>query len=249
LDSTDVKKVQDYLAVKRFKFVTSIRHRPNSDVLLLTVPESKLGRIATATTTSRRQLRFLAKAIARDLGINVDFLISKGSVHEDMEAGLNALLKMRYPEVIQNCFTSFSGGDAVEVWLERVATSTQAPADNLESVIRDYLKVFEVKLGVIRWADSEELLPSSAAILRELKIGAPALPAELAQSLKARDFKIPSLSWLESKLDSIRRRKYAIRREDGRYILTEWGLNIVPHGRGPQGSDVARALALGRRKW
>jgi hypothetical protein len=249
LGSADAKNLQDYLAVKRFSFVTGIRTRPNSDVLLLTVPESKLGRIVTTKTTSRRQLHFLAKAIERDLGISVDFLISKGSVHEDMEAGLNALLKMRYPEVIQNCFTSFSGGDSLEVWLERDTASTQPPLDNLESVIQDYLKVFKVKLGGIRWVDSEEQLPSTAAILRELKTAAPALPVELVQSLKARDFQIPSVSWLESKLDSIRRRQYAIRREDGRYVLTEGGLNIVPHGKGPQGSDVARALALGRKKW
>ena len=109
--------------------------------------------------------------------------------------------------------------------------------------------MFELKLGSLRWTDSDEELPSTAAILRELKITAPALPIELAQSLKAKDFQIPSVLWLESKLDSIRRRQYAIRREDGCYVLTEGGLNMVPHGRGPQGSDVARALALGRKKW
>lgn len=229
--------------------MTSIRTRPNSDVLLLTVLESKLGRIATATTTSRRQLHFLSKAIKRDLGISVDFLISKGSAHEDMEAGLNALLKMRYPEVIQNCFISFVGDDSVEVWLEGIASRTQDRANYLKSVIRNYLKVFDVKLDGIRWADSEEQLPSTTAILRELKTASPALPVELAQGLKARGFQIPSVSWLANKLDSIRRRRHAIRREDGRYVLTEGGLNMVPHGKGRQGSDVARALALGRKKW
>jgi hypothetical protein len=194
-------------------------------------------------------LHFLAKAIKHDLAIDVDFLISKGSIHEDMEAGLNALLKMRYQTVIQNCFTSFLEGDSVDVWLEGATTGTQIPVDNLKLVIQDYLKVFKLKLDVIRWTGLEEQLPSTAAIMRELKTAAPTLPLELAQSLKARDFQIPSVSWLESKLDSIRRRQHAIRREDGRYVLTEGGLNVVPHGKGRQGSDVARALALGRKKW
>jgi hypothetical protein len=47
---------------------------------------------------------------------------------------------------------------------------------------------------------------------------------------------------------SFRRRQYAIRREDGRYVLAEGGLNMVPHGKGSQGSDVARAPALGRKQ-
>jgi hypothetical protein len=46
--------------------------------------------------------------------------------------------------------------------------STQAPLDNFESVIQDYLEVLKVKLGGIRWVASEEQLPSTAAILRAL---------------------------------------------------------------------------------
>ena len=194
-------------------------------------------------------MRSLTKEIVRDLGINVNFIISKGKVQEEIEAGLNALLATRFTGQVQDCFVSFVDNKVVEVWLERVANNSAENADAITAVITDYLKMFGIKLEGVRWADSGEPLPSTVAILRELKTIAPAPPSELAQRLRDRNFQIPSVSWIEKKLDGIRKQKLVIRRSDVTYILTEEGLKLVPSGRGRLGSDVARALALGRRKW
>lgn len=249
MDSPEIKRLWDYLLSKRIQFVRSVRERPNSDGMLLTVAEDTVGPTITSKTTSRRQMRSLAKAIERDLGIGVEFLISKGQVQEEIEAGLSALLTTRFKGEIQECFVSFVENDVVEVWLERVANSSQENADTIKSVIKNYLKLFGIKLGAIRWTASGEPLPSTVAILRELKIIAPAPPFELAQRLRDRNFQVPSDSWIEKKLDAIRKQKLVVRSANETYTLTEGGLRTVPPGKGRLGSDVARGLALGRRKW
>ncbi len=249
MDSNNLQALKEYLAAKKVWYVTDIRRRSNDDVVLLTVPELSIGNSSSAKSTSRRQLSYLAKAIKRDLSINVDFLITKGEVQEAVETGLKALLQVQYPNVIRYCFTSASGSNIIDVWLESEVTNLEEIAGKLKQVVRAYLKAFQMKLGTVRWSEPDEHVPSDTAILKELKTIAPALATDLAERLKKQGFRIPSLSWVETKLDTIRRRQHAIRREDGRYVLTELGLKIVPHRRGSQGSDVIRALALGRRKW
>ena len=249
MDSNKIGTLQKYLRKKRFRYAHNVRIRPNSNELVVVVLESMLGPTVTKTTTSRRQLAMLTKAIARDCDLAIEFLISKGQDQEDMETGLKASLRKRFPGVVEHCMTSLREDRFVDVWIDAVATITLSESDDVKSAVLAYLATFDLELGVIRLADSSAPLPSLMAILRALKTESPALPEELALKLTTLGFTVPSTRWVAKMLDSLRRRNRALRRRDGSYVLTQDGLDLVPHGRGSQGSDVARALALGRRKW
>ena len=249
MDSAKVQKVQEYLHGKRMKFVSGVRLRPNSDIVLLVVPESALSKAATADKTSRRQLHFLQKAIKRDLDIHVDFLISKGQAQEELEAGLTALLKLRYPGVAQSCFISSLETGVVEVWLEeKEAKAVELPSD-MEVVFSEYLKVFGLTLGKIHRPGLERELPSALAVLRALKATSPSPPEMVSEFLEGAGFLVPPKRWMDAKLDWLRKQQLILRRQDGCYVMTETGLRLVPHGKGSSSSDVQRALALARRKW
>jgi hypothetical protein len=244
-----VQKVEQYLQKKRIKFVSGVRLRPDTDTVLLTVPEYALSKVATADKTSRRQLHFLQKGVKRDLAIEVDFVISKGQVQEELEAGLAALLKLRYPSVAQSCFISSVETGVVEVWLEETeAKAVELPPD-MEQALSEYLKVFSLTLGKIHRTGLDKEVPSLLALLRALKTTSPSLPETISGILEGAGFLVPPKRWMEAKLDWLRKQHLILRRKDGCYVMTESGLRVVPHGQGSSSSDVQRALALARRKW
>jgi hypothetical protein len=244
-----VQKVEQYLQKKRMKFVSGVRLRPNTDTVLLTVPESALSKAVTADKTSRRQLHFLQKAIKRDLSIEVDFMISKGQAQEELEAGLAALLKLRFPSVAQSCFISSVETGIVEVWLEETEAKVVELPPDMEKAFSEYLRVFGLTLGKIHHTGFDKELPSPLAVLRALKATSPSLPEAISGILEGAGFLVPPKRWMDAKLDWLRKQHLVLRRNDGCYVMTESGLRVIPHGQGSSSSDVQRALALARRKW
>lgn len=117
MESPNAKRVQDYLQEKGDDFIASVRQSPNSETVILIVFESSLSETATADKVSRRKLSFLKNAIAEKLGIEVEILVSKGEDQEKLETGLVALLKHRFPNLIQDCFISSLESAHADVWL------------------------------------------------------------------------------------------------------------------------------------
>jgi hypothetical protein len=249
LDSNKLKVLEDYLEKKRVKYVKSFHARGSSDLVLLTVRQSAIGRRPNAKQPSRRQLSFLAKAIKQDLNIDVEFLIAKDEEQQDIEAGLNSLVRLHFPGFAQSCLLSLADDGSMNVWLERAEGKTTTLLPELESVIRDYLQFFKIQLGKLCWMDFTDTSPSVVEIVRMVKILAPVTISQIEDALSQSGSRVPSTSWLQNKLDLARKRHLLIRNEDGRYVLTETGLTLIPHGTGASSSDVHRALALGRRKW
>ena len=248
MDSLE-KKIEAYLNEKKVRYVSEVRRRPNSDVILLSVSETLLGKTATKSTTSRRQLLALGKSIQSKLGVQVKFLITQGLVQEEIEAGLNALITIKFPGISKSCYFSALGKGIVDVWLDGAAPQSKAIINGVEAACKEYLKPFGFTPKTVHWLHTDAYLPSQTAILKELKIASPASPAELIQQLQSQDFQMPSVAWLASRLDSLRRQRQITRRKDGRYILNDIALALVPHGKGAHSSDISRALELARKKW
>jgi hypothetical protein len=252
LESPNAKKVLGYLADKRIGFVAAVRQKPNSETVLLVVHEDAVSEIATTGKTSRRQLTYLKNSIARELGLDVEIQISKGKAQEDLEAGLTALLKHRFPNAVQDCFISSLESGFADIWLAGVskeAIATDKSRRALKEAISEYLKLFSAKLRQLHFGDEEPNVPTSVAILKSIKVFAPVHLHELEANLRTANAILPSASWLRGKLDLLRKQGLILWRQDGQYVVTSSGLAVIPHTKTRTSSDVQRALVLGRRKW
>lgn len=249
MDSNKLKLLKDYLDKKRFNYVESIRVHHSLDLIWLTVRQSAVAGLSSTTQTSRRQLNYLAKAIKRELDIDIEFLIARDEDQQNIEAGLNSLIKLQLPEAVRSCLLTLAADSSMNVWLEPAEGISGAIPPALEVIIREYLQIFKIQLGRIYWMHSDNVSPSLVEIVRMVKILAPASISQIENSLCQNGYQIPSTSWLQSKLDLARKRKLVIRTEEDQYVVTEGGLVLIPHSATANSSDVHRALALGKRKW
>jgi len=251
LQSPEITRLQDYLQAKKFTFAVGIHARPNQVDLIVSLPESVVGAKATKVTTSSHQLAILKTRIAQELGLNVQFVILRDPMQQKVEAGLNALLQARFSDQISAAFLSVQSEGKFDVWLEPTigGIDCRPLLPKVNAAIAEYFRVVGAKIGTVRLVGLEGSTPSASIIMRETKRLAPVGADALKQSLTERGSIIPSVSWLESKLDTLRRRNMLVRLQSGEYVLTEGGLAVVPHGKQRHSSDVERALALGRAKW
>lgn len=216
----------------------------------MSVPEASISQQVTPTTTSKRQLSILTQQAQKELGLAVAFLVVRDSRQQQMEAGLNALLQTKFPNAHIAAFLSARSAKQFDVWLDSSAEAVET--DQFEAAkkhIKEYLALLEAKPAVIRLVSQESTAPGPANIVREIKRLAPVSISDLSAALARSGFLVPSPSWLALKLDSLRRKGLIVRLATGNHVLSEMGLNLVPHSKSRHSSDVERALALGRSKW
>lgn len=249
MDSSKIDRLKEYLAKRHANYIESIRAHHSSDLVWITVRESAIAGHSSTTQTSRRQLSYLAKAIKQELGINTEFLITRDDDQQNIEAGLNSLIKLQMPGVVRDCLLSLSDDGSMNVWLEPAGERSATIMSALEAMIRDYFRIFKIQLGGVNWIQSDDTEPSLIEIVRMVKVIAPATITQIEDGLRKSGYHIFSTSWIQNKLDLARKRKLLIRTDENRYALTEEGLTIIPHGTTSTSSDIDRALALGKRKW
>ena len=250
LENPDIIKLQDYFKSQGFNLASDIYVRPSAPGILVSIPETAITTRTSATGTSKRKLHSLKIQIKTELGLDIDFIFVRDIQQQQMEAGLNALLHARFPRAYENAYLSCRTNQKYDVWLEPVAAQLDSAlhAHAIASVT-EYIQLLGVKLGEISLVGQENTSPAIAIILRETKRLAPVSAYELAAALQDARFLIPSTSWIESKLDTLRRKGLVIRLPDGAYALSEVGLQLVPYGKTRRSSDVERILALGRTRW
>ena len=136
----------------------------------------------------------------------------------------------------------------VSVWVETKTNAEAWQQSVLNALIEKFLKLYGIEGPLVMYGDSENL-PSNPTILRKLKIHAPLTTEQLVEVLVSSRSVVPNTRWLQTKLDALRKQGFVVRSPEGKYSLTELGLELVPYGKVRSSSDVERALALGRRKW
>ena len=251
MQSPEVKRLQDYFEAKKFPFASDILLRPNQPQIVVSIPESVIGEKSSPKTTSRHQLAVLRAQIARQLGLNVEFVFIRDPLQQKIEAGLNALLQTRFSDKVGAAFLSAQANGTYDIWIEQTAEGvgdfTLSPI--VSEALVEYLELVGSKIGTVRVIGAQTKAPSFSVILRSAKRLSPVEADRLRSWLLELGFIVPTSAWLESKLDTLRRRNLLIRLKTGHYVLTESGLAVVPIGKTRHSSDVERALALGRAKW
>jgi len=167
---------------------------------------------------------------------------------DDIGIALRAVLKREFPQVVADVHVSFIDSSAAAVWVESATIADPLVVTEIERVAGHELAEFGVRCQAFDVVAPLLPEPSVMAILRSVKLHAPASLATIVADLEKRGFSCPSSNWLSYKLDGARKRGLVVRDHAGRFALTSEGLDVVPWNRSASSSDVERMLTLARRK-
>lgn len=247
MDNLDVLK--SYLASKGFALASEIRELSNTESFLILIPEESIGESIEKGKTSKKQLIFLKKQIKTDLRIEVDFLPIRGVVQRTISFVVNSAITKNFKTQPVTCAGTSLEKNLVDIWLEADREIPEEEMALFKKDVQEYLTgLFKLSLGEVHLFCPERNTPSDIAIIRAVKTIEPADLEAIYDFCIRRGFHIPSPSWLQGKLDKIRKGKQVFRQKNGTYLVTEVGLSVIP-SMGWSSSDVERALALGRKKW
>lgn len=163
---------------------------------------------------------------------------------ERIEGFLAASLKASFPDLEPSLILS-SGLDGSVIWVSFPAEIDGLIKDNVEGSIQRFLTQLGIENAIVKF-NAEKNYPSPTACLRVLRRYAPCSAGELARRLHLPGFDQMSLGEVQRFLDTTRRKGLAVRREDGKYILTLKCLMELGSSRDRFSPDVSRALALRR---
>lgn len=238
--------VQEWLGQKHFPSEATIIDGPQPGWLLVFVPATSVGQKKSKGKTSNRQMAHLKRIARRDLAIDLEFQVTAGEREADIEAGLCALLREILLKPEAKAFLTSAPNGRTDVWIDIPAPNAQLLVNNVNKLLGDYLNKVGLSLHQIYWQGS--LIPSSVSVLRAVKILGPTSADKIASYLEGKGYPSIPGRWLKSQLDNLRRRGFLVWYDD-KYVITDSGLTLMPRSRGRTGSDVERALVLGRRHW
>jgi hypothetical protein len=242
--------IRQWLSSRGLAFISDVKLYEHSQKLVLEIPRAKLAAKSGAGFTSMRQLALLAREIKRRFGLEVLIALRENEQSADIEAGLRAVLARTFPGVLQDAFISYPEADRAFVWIVPAQAIDEGKSAEVHASAVSFLQSVGINCEGVEFLAPLAPEPSTAAVLRSIKLLAPADIAALAVDLKRRGFSYPSEKWLAARLDAARKRGLLIRRKDGAFVLTADGLLVVPHTRSRRSSDVERMLLLARRrKW
>lgn len=249
-DSSELTRLKAFLVARGINFVLDIQANRTPPIdFALCIPGDRIADLAGKGQISQRQMKLIQSSVAKELGLQIEWVVTPSQRTSAMEAALHELLEGKYPGVVGAVFISALKTAPVSVWIERnPKDETRPELAALEAIVEQFLKLYDIAEPLVTDGLSVDL-PSNPMILRKLKVLAPITPKRLAEALQAAGSTVPDLRWLQSKLDTLRKHGLLVRSQAGEYCLTEVGLGVVPHGPNRSSSDVERALALGRRKW
>lgn len=174
----------------------------------------------------------------------VSFIIVENDT-EDLLASLKSSLFRFFPDQVRNVFLSDAETTMV-VWVEPKKLLTQEEEGNITSKIQDIFNVLEMKLEIVKFTASENI-PTKTACLGVIRLKSPLTKDEIQSELIARNFHIPNAGWLAKMLDNLRKADLILRRDDGMFVLTLSGLQILGTRKNRRSPDVFRVLDIVRR--
>ena len=170
-------------------------------------------------------------------------LIGEKKTHVDRS--LKTMLFGKFPNDVRNSFAAVNDG-AVDVWVEPKHVLSGEEEAAIRTAVVEFINILALDCSSVKVTQAEPI-PTRTAILRTLRIAAPASLHVLATALRKQDLSVPNEIWLNHTLDGLRKTGFVIRRTDGQYLLSLHALSVLGTRKGRRSPDVQRALALGRR--
>jgi hypothetical protein len=248
-DSSDFTKLHNFLREHGVDFVSDVKISHSAEIhFALFVSADHVSAKSGKGVTSHRQMKLLQQAAKAETGLVVEWIVTPGQEAAAMEASIQQLIEVNHPGVVQAVYISSPKITPISVWVETKTTLDSRLQSLLKALIKQFLDLYGIADPLLMFGDSVNL-PSNPTIMRKLKIHGPLTPEQFVEVLVSARLVIPNLRWLQTRLDAFRKQGFVIRSPEGKYSLTEPGLDLVPFGKNRSSSDVERALALGRRKW
>lgn len=161
------------------------------------------------------------------------------------EEGLRGSLISSFPNSVRNSFISMEGPKA-QIWLEAKREITAAEREDITTHIKKLTELYSIRSFSLS-VSSEANLATNTEILSLIRYLSPAKCESIRDALVAREFDVPSLSWINHRLDAMRKTKLVVRMPDRTYALTAEALHRLGTIKGRHSPDVSRLLALARR--
>lgn len=247
---SELSLIKEYLSKKGLAYITPRMLRVGLPVLILEVPRDRVESSASKEKTSHRQLALVSQDLGEAHGLRVIVILRDSQELDDIAASVRAVLRHHFPRFVADVHVFFETSTAAVVWVESKTIIDPEKSRELEEITKFSLAEFGVTCLAFDLVPPERPEASTVAILRAVKLHAPASLAAIRQDLERRGFASPLKKWLSHKLDAARKQGFVLRDDDGRFILTASGLEVVPWSRTASSSDVDRMLALGiRKRW
>jgi hypothetical protein len=246
-DLSNLVKLHELLRKRGVDLIVKARHnRVSACHFVLSISEDHISEHSTRGAISPRQMKLLEREIQEHLKLEVEWVITPSTRVGVFEKALLELFETRYPGAVSSVILSSLKATPLSVWVEQNPSSIIS-LDKIDDLIKEFFLIYAIDARLVNSGEGD--LPTNPVVLRNLKIYAPVTTERLAQTLQSKSFLIPSVHWLQVKLDKLRKLELIIRSKEGDYSLTEQGLTATPYGPYRLSSDVDRALALGKRKW
>lgn len=186
-----------------------------------------------------------AREVLAEFGVQVEFLLHDPQAN-DIEAGLRATLLHAFSDHVRSAYMSVTKGVG-HVYLD----PKKQIDDDMRSLIRrkaeHFLTGFDIKLGTLE-PTVGEAFPGTLACLSAIRQMSPVTVEGLSTQLVKVGFVVPSIDWLTRRLDVMRRNERIVRLEGGSYALALATLRALGTKKNRESPDIARLLALARRR-
>lgn len=193
---------------------------------------------------THRQLIKLKNSLL-EIGINLNVIPSQ--VKKDkFEVLLRESLFLTFPDVLRNVFCNIESEDAY-VWVETKKQLSEEIDKRIRKATEGHCLLQGLNLkSLSKIGDTKT--PNKTAILEVLRKHAPATPSDLSVALVSKGFTVPSVDWLNRRLDSLRKAKNVLCLADKKYVLSiETIAALGTSNRGAKSTDITRLLAIWKR--
>lgn len=234
--------------LKKEYFLSDIHVRAVDNIIVFYVKNEHVSEVVKTGYVSKKQLESLAKIISEKYKTGVEIIYIQSDKLEKLEQGIKLLLSAKFANIIEDANFTFIRSENVNAWL-KVKDLDDAQKENIKSYLLSIFKDSGIKNLEIQWVEESDKLPSIMEILILTKKLQPILLDKYISEFRA-TYQSIHIKWLNSQLDKLIKMNLVIRdKEKAEYALTIKGLSVIPNIQGRANYDIARALALGRKKW
>lgn len=230
--------------------ISGLRLIEASDGSIVLVPRSFLIHSGEESQKAVAELRKSVGVANREKKIDIRLVSFADSLINEVEEDIvRQVQQVANGEITINIHESSEKGADVTLLVRAENAPTTAIKRKIDRLVRSRFEQAEFILDscIVISTDATDLPLGS--ILHALKIAQPASADALVRELAKQKLAPKSARWLSGQLDQLRKRGLISWDRSGQYRLTAAGLDSLAPSHGRGGSDVARALALGHRKW
>lgn len=239
--------IPNFDVIKTEYFISDVIVRTFDGCVILYVPKDKVSDTAQKGFVSLKQLDNLQNKLKQEYGVDSELILTDSDNLAKMSEGFETLLKTTFPGVVGGAQVYFVNAQKVNVIIKLSDAVESTKKETIKAFLETVLTAAKIEVQALQWDEVE--LPSLIEVLTTTK---KLQPVKLNKVYSCLHEDYPSLqeNWLNKQLDKLVKKRFLVREQATEtYVVTAYGLNVLPKVASRNSSDIVRALDLGRRKW